>query len=150
MRSVQQLGRTTALVAGLVGSLAMIPVVRGSTDPQIFSVAEANPSNPPAPSEQPNRIGNNLALQLVAQGADPLENPSGVIATFGYLNDANKTRTEPDENTYLVFDHNPGGPTPGYDYGRNFLYQGHENAATWRTSPASTSMSSIRRIESHC
>jgi hypothetical protein len=36
--------------------------------------------------------------------------------------------TEPDENTYLVFDHNPGGPVPGYDYGRHFLFQGHENA----------------------
>jgi hypothetical protein len=35
--------------------------------------------------------------------------------------------TEPDENTYLVFDHNPGGPVPGYDYGRHFLFQGHEN-----------------------
>lgn len=128
MRSVQQLGKTTALVAGLVGSVAMIPVVRGASNPQILSVAEANPSNPPAPSEQPNRIGNNLALQLVAQGSDPLENPSGVIITLGYLNDANKTRTEPDENTYLVFDHNPGGPTAGYDYGRHFLYQGHENA----------------------
>jgi hypothetical protein len=69
-----------------------------------------------------------LALQLVAQGSDPLENPSGVITTLGYLNDTNKTRTEPDENTYLVFDHNPGGPTAGYDYGRQFLYQGHENA----------------------
>jgi hypothetical protein len=37
--------------------------------------------------------------------------------------------TEPDENTYLVLDHNPGGPTLGFDYGRHFLYQGHENAA---------------------
>jgi hypothetical protein len=128
MRSVQRLGRTTALVAGLVGSLATIPVVRGSSDLQIFSVPEANPSNPPAPSAQPNRIGNNLALQRLVQGSDPLENPSGVITTFGYLNDTNKTRTEPDENTYLVFDHNPGGPTSGYEYGRHFLYQGHENS----------------------
>jgi Bacterial protein of unknown function (DUF839) len=37
------------------------------------------------------------------------------------------TKTEPDENLYLVFDRTPGGPTPGYDYGRHFLYQGHEN-----------------------
>jgi hypothetical protein len=50
-----------------------------------------------------------LALQLVAQGSDPLENPSGVITTLGYLNDTNKTRTEPDENTHLVFDHNLTG-----------------------------------------
>src|SRR5262249_49908200 len=26
-------------------------------------------------------------------------------------------------------DHNPGGPTTGFDYGRHFLYQGHENGA---------------------
>jgi hypothetical protein len=26
-----------------------------------------------------------------------------------------------------VLDHNPGGPVPGFDYGRHFLYQGHEN-----------------------
>jgi hypothetical protein len=43
------------------------------------------------------------------------------------LNDAKRTKTEADENTYLEFDRNPGGPTAGYDYGRHFLYQGHEN-----------------------
>jgi len=37
--------------------------------------------------------------------------------------------TEPDENTYLVLDYSPAGPTPGVDYGRHFLYQGHENSA---------------------
>jgi hypothetical protein len=63
---------------------------------------------------------------LGQQGADLLENPSGLITQFGYLSDG--TRTEPDENTYLILDHNPGGPTPGYDYGRHFLFQGHENS----------------------
>jgi Bacterial protein of unknown function (DUF839) len=37
--------------------------------------------------------------------------------------------TEPDENTYLVLDQSPTGPTPGFDYGRHFLYQGHENGS---------------------
>jgi len=69
-----------------------------------------------------------FSLSLVAQGIELLENPSGVIAQFGFLDDANHTATEPDENTYLELDHNPGGPTPGYDYGRHFLFQGHENA----------------------
>lgn len=68
-----------------------------------------------------------FSLQLVAQGIELLENPSGVITRFGFLNDTNSTKTEPDENTYLILDHNPGGPTPGYDYGRHFLFQGHEN-----------------------
>src|SRR5262249_22097367 len=79
------------------------------------------------------RIAPGFALVVRARGTAPLENPSGVITSFGYLNDAppqtiEPTKTEPDENTYLVFDHNPGGPTAGFDYGRHFLFQGHENA----------------------
>ncbi|MBI3868430.1 MAG: DUF839 domain-containing protein [Verrucomicrobia bacterium] len=66
-------------------------------------------------------------LELLAQGTDLLENPSGPIVSFGFLNDKAQTKTEPDENTYLVLDHNPGGPSAGYDYGRHFLFQGHEN-----------------------
>ena len=69
-----------------------------------------------------------FSLSLVAQGIELLENPSGVITHFGFLDDASQTKTEPDENTYLELDHNPGGPTPDYDYGRHFLFQGHENA----------------------
>jgi hypothetical protein len=45
------------------------------------------------------------------------------------LNNAAQTLTEPDQNTYLVTADNPGGPTTGYDYGRHFLVQGHENGA---------------------
>jgi len=73
-----------------------------------------------------NILPQGFSLERVAVGTDPLENPSGKIVQFGFLSDG--TRTEPDENTYLVLDHNPGGPTPGYDYGRHFLFQGHENA----------------------
>jgi hypothetical protein len=75
-----------------------------------------------------NILAPGFALDLVAQGIELLENPSGVITHFGFLSDTNETKTEPDENTYLILDHNPGGPTPGYDYGRRFLFQGHENA----------------------
>jgi hypothetical protein len=71
-------------------------------------------------------IAQGFALQQVVTGTNLIENPSGVITTFGTLTTG--TLTEPDENTYLVFDHNPGGPVPGYDYGRHFLFQGHENA----------------------
>jgi hypothetical protein len=63
---------------------------------------------------------------LVVEGIDFLENPSGVITEYGKLSDG--TNTEPDQNTYLILDHNPGGPTPDYDYGRHFLFQGHENS----------------------
>jgi hypothetical protein len=72
-------------------------------------------------------ISSGFALDLQQQGLDLLENPAGTLARFGYLSDG-VTRTEPDENTYLILDHNPGGPIPDYDYGRHFLFQGHENS----------------------
>src|SRR5438046_2076791 len=63
---------------------------------------------------------------LVVQGIDLLENPSGIITQYGYLSDG--PNTEPDQNTYLILDHNPGGPKPDYDYGRHFMFQGYENS----------------------
>ena len=59
------------------------------------------------------------------KGLDLLENPSGADHAIRQPK-RSAARTEPDENTYLILDHNPGGPTPGYDYGRHFLFQGHE------------------------
>ncbi|WP_208341558.1 hypothetical protein, partial [Aetokthonos hydrillicola] len=86
----------------------------------------------PREGTPPNILASGFSLKLLAQGSDPLENPSGSITKLGYLNDfppqtVEATKTEPDQNTYLVLDYNPGGPTPGYDYGRHFLFQGHEN-----------------------
>lgn len=63
-------------------------------------------------------------LKLLVNREFPLENPSGLITSFGEL--SNGVGTEPDQNTYLVLDSNPGGPVPGLDYGRHFLFQGHE------------------------
>src|SRR5262245_31125844 len=87
-------------------------------------VADALPHN----GSPESVIAPGFNLDILAQGVELLENPSGVITRFGFLSDSASTKTEPDENTYLVLDHNPGGPTPGYDYGRHFLFQGHENA----------------------
>jgi hypothetical protein len=91
-------------------------------------VPNTNPAIP-ATKTSDNILPDGFSLRELAEGTDPLENPSGVITTFGNLNDASSTPTEPDQNTYLVLDHNPGGPTPGYDYGRHFLFQGHENSS---------------------
>jgi len=85
------------------------------------------PSANPRVGSPANVIADGFGLTRLAIGTDALENPSGVITSFGFLSDG--TKTEPDENTYLVLDHNPGGPTPGYEYGRRFLFQGHENGA---------------------
>src|SRR5262245_17618087 len=70
-------------------------------------------------------IADGYSLNDVVDGLFPLENPSGVITSFGLLSTG--TLTEPDENTYVVLNSNPGGPTSGFDYGRHFLFQGHEN-----------------------
>src|SRR5690242_13161930 len=52
-----------------------------------------------------NVVADGFKLVRVAQGTDPLENPSGTITSYGYLSNVDKTKTEPDENTYLVFEH---------------------------------------------
>jgi hypothetical protein len=94
----------------------------------ISGVPNANPR-----SGSPfNVVANGFALQRVVNGNDALENPAGIFSRYGYLDDSTlqtdkqPTKTEPDQNTYLVTRHNPGGPTPGYDYGNRFLIQGHE------------------------
>jgi len=114
------------LVVILVASIAFA-FSRNQIDSEV-TLANARLGHPA------NVIASGFKLEKIAQGSDPLENPSGVITKFGFLNDfpprsIEPTRTEPDENTYLIFDENPGGPTAGYNYGRQFLYQGHENAA---------------------
>ncbi|MCW3003277.1 MAG: phosphatase-like protein [Conexibacter sp.] len=91
----------------------------------------------PAPNAASGTPANVLATgfssSIAAKGTDALENPIGIYQTYGYLADnvdpLARTRTEPDQNTYLVADH-VGGPTPGYDYGRHFLVQGHENGGS--------------------
>jgi hypothetical protein len=81
----------------------------------------------------PNLVAGGFTLDPLVIGTDPLENPSGQHATYGYLNDnadpLARTRTEPDQNTYIVTHNNPGGPEDGYDYGEHFLIQGHENGS---------------------
>lgn len=71
-------------------------------------------------------ISAGYSLNRVVEGSLLLENPSGVITNFGLLSTG--TLTEPDENFYLVLGSNPRGPTQGFDYGRHFLFQGHENS----------------------
>jgi hypothetical protein len=69
-------------------------------------------------------IARGFKFRTLAVGVDSLENPSAKITHYGLLADG--TRTEPDQNLYLVLQH-VSGPTPGYNYGHHFLLQGHEN-----------------------
>ena len=109
-----KLGLVVALAAPMAfGQLGIGPITTG------VKFAKKHVGHPAT------SIASGFKLQQVVTGTNPIENPSGPITKFGILTD--NTLTEPDENTYLVFEQNPGGPVPGYDYGRHFLFQGHEN-----------------------
>jgi hypothetical protein len=78
-----------------------------------------------------------------AQGSMPAENPTDAARYYGYLNNQpnllpplgsniEASKTEPDKNTYIVL-HGLKGADPNYDYGTNFLFQGHETGAGYLT-----------------
>ena len=151
--------RTRALRVGILSAVAGFAVLAAvvAADPvhglSLSSVATANEK---AASYAPaSRLSQQLQQVVWAQGATRLENPRGIVDFYGYENDvpsaedpslpqmlptpASQTeaiKTEPDKNTYLVFDRGLAGPDAGYDYGTHFLFQGHENAATAGTPPA--------------
>jgi hypothetical protein len=113
--------RKSHLAAALL--LCAAPTVAWAADgigPFVNGVPNANP----AEGAPPDVISTDFSADAVATGSDPLENPSGVITNFGKLADG--TNTEPDENLYIVNDGRVKGPTPKYNYGHHFLYQGHE------------------------
>jgi hypothetical protein len=93
----------------------------------IAQIVSGVPSVQPADGSQVNLLATGFSTKTVAQGSDALENPTATQVKYGFLNDG--TRTEPDQNTYLVTQANPGGPTAGYEYGHHFLIQGHENGS---------------------
>jgi hypothetical protein len=143
-----------ALASGSVLSLAA----------GLTPVPAANPKA--AGFAAPNVLSPELAEKVVAQGSNPLENPSGQFTLYGYNNDGpplpslgsniEATKTEPDKNTYLVLPQLSGADA-NYDYGHRFLFQGHTTmvivscSRATRTarmetaiSPASTSMPTRR------
>ena len=118
MRSVHGMSLRLGLVLGLAAPLAFGQFGIG---PITTGVAHAHKKvGHPA-----STVASGFKLQQIVTGTSPLENPSGPITKFGVLTDG--TLTEADENLYVVLDSNPGGPVPGFDYGRHFLFQGHEN-----------------------
>ena len=89
----------------------------------------------------PNQLATGLVESPVVQGAQPLENGTAEIPFYGYHGDGpmvpapgdvqatghnvEASKSEPDKNTYLVL-HDQTGPDPSHDYGRHFIFQGHE------------------------
>jgi hypothetical protein len=109
------IGACVALAALVLAGVAVAQIVSGV------------PSAQPAEGSSVNLLATGFTTKTVAQGSETLENPTPTQTKYGFLNDG--TRTEPDQNAYLVTATNPGGPTAGFEYGHHFLVQGHENGA---------------------
>ena len=135
--------RKKLAVAGVVvvGAVAAaVAIASPATDPTAVPAANTrSPGFAPASVLSPE-----LAQVVVAQGSTKVENPGGGISYYGYDNDTLNAageplmvastatgdleahKTEPDKNVYLVFDKSLDGADAGYDYGKDFLFQGHE------------------------
>jgi hypothetical protein len=136
------------LVAGALGIGAAVPVAGMASPSSGLSLTDVPTANTRSDGYAPaSRLSPELNQTVIAQGATALENPSPLTSYYGYDNDVlgpggqplmvptpaspatEAKKTEPDENTYLVFKHGLGGADPGYDYGTHFLFQGHEGGA---------------------
>jgi hypothetical protein len=133
-------------VAFLLGAvLAVSAGASPSPEPLFKGVSMANTrSDGYAPA---NKLSRELYEVSVAQGSTRVENPTALTSYYGFDNDvlnaagqpqmmptpANPAteahKTEPDKNTYLVFKNSLTGADAGYDYGTDFLFQGHEGGA---------------------
>ena len=126
--------RSSCVVSALCAVLAMFHGAHAESAPGLTEVPSANGKT--AGIAVPNVLSPELVEVVAAQGSQPLENPSGAFAYYGYIVDGpmvplggtttEATKTEPDKNTYLVLQGLQGGDSK-YDYGTHFLFQGHES-----------------------
>ena len=112
--------RHRTLFMSLAATVALIvPLgLPAAADATIYDVIAEVESGNPRLGLQVNEIAPGWTMGRIAIGSDPIENPAGAIIMLGYLNDfppqtIEPTKTEPDENLYLVFDHNPRGTDAG-------------------------------------
>lgn len=125
-------GAAVAMAVAGVGALGS-----GTADAKEKLDWASIPANPSARGVAvPNGLSPQLREYIAAQGSNVVENPTDLVRYFGYLNDgtltpdpaagyAEASKTEPDKNTYLRLS-NQHGADPNYNYGRDFVFQGHE------------------------
>ena len=135
--------RRLAFIGLTTVALGAFSAVSATADPSGLSprhwagVAAANPKVPGVVA--PDVLSTSLRQVAVAQGAVKLENGTAAVPYYGYDGDqpvlvplptaptVEAHKTEPDKNTYLVFNHSLPGADASYDYGTHFLFQGHES-----------------------
>jgi hypothetical protein len=118
--------------------LIFVAAALAGAKPELTPVPSANTKAPGVAS--PNNLSPELIESPVAQGSVKFENPAATCGTttvsyYGYDDNGpmmpalgsnvEASKSEPDKNTYLVLD-GQHGADPQYDYGKHFLFQGHE------------------------
>ena len=136
-------------VLGALGIAAVVTAAVAASPNSGPSLTNVSTANTKAVGYAPwNKTSPEIVDVVRAQGSTPLENPQGITSFYGYQNDVPSTssptvpqmvptagvateaqKTEPDKNTYLVFKNSLPGGDAQYDYGTDFLFQGHEIAA---------------------
>src|SRR4051794_38988983 len=123
-----------ALAAALAAG-SLVPAAATASPPVSWTGVPANPKT--AGASPANVLSPQLTESAVAWGSLPLDGGTSAVPYYGYdgftaptvltqsLNEAHKT--EPDKNTYLVLPQGQPGADPSYDYGKHFLFQGHES-----------------------
>jgi hypothetical protein len=139
------MSRTERRITGIAlggGALALVGAAVGFAWSSVFGVGPVPTAQDKAPGfVRANLLSQGLIETAVAQGAHRLDGGTATVPYYGYLgngphvplpgdvqtatHNVEAQKTEPDKNTYLVLG-GQHGPDAGYDYGRHFLYQGHE------------------------
>ena len=124
----------------LIGTLLAAPLAFGGANALAQHLTHVPSAQPKiAGVTSPTVLSPELAQVVAAQGSMPVENPTGPVKYYGYLDNqpsllpalgsnVEATKTEPDKNTYLVL-HGLRGADSNYDYGTHFLFQGHESGS---------------------
>ncbi len=147
MKARSRLGRR-GIVAGLgLGAALVVAATVGASADDSGLVGVDHAATKAVGVPVPIALARGWQQQEVARGSVRLENGTTAVPYYGYLGDGplvpapgalpsagppaqiiEATKTEPDKNTYLVLD-GQRGADPSYDYGRHFLFQGHELGA---------------------
>jgi hypothetical protein len=134
-------------VTGATAVAAVVTAAAAAAPPSGLSLtAVPNANTRSTGFAPPNVLSPELTALVAAQGSTRVENPdASTVSYYGYDNNklnsagqpvmvsgtagAEASKTEPDKNTYLVFEHGLTGADPSYDYGTHFLFQGHEGGS---------------------
>jgi hypothetical protein len=134
--------RRITIIGFGVGALALIGAAVGFAWSSVFGLDTVPTAQDKAPGfVRANLLSQGLLESTVAQGAHKLDGGTAAVPYYGYLGNGphvplpgdvptathsvEAQKTEPDKNTYLVM-RGLHGADPSYDYGRHFVYQGHE------------------------